>query len=163
MGRPLRGGLRERRETGGSSSALLRAPRRWNTTCRKSERSTVRLYQDGRVVKALDLRSNGQCPRGFEPHSWLLQSGTIPQSVLVSKILTLLKMTSHTFCRMSFCQFGFVSYFFEIRFSLCFFSRTFAERILCSHCILSCKVILMCPFTMILIHLIKLLCQASPL
>ena len=26
--------------------------------------------QDGRVVKALALRSNGQCPRGFEPHSW---------------------------------------------------------------------------------------------
>ena len=26
--------------------------------------------QDGRVVKALALRSNGRCPRGFEPHSW---------------------------------------------------------------------------------------------
>lgn len=35
---------------------------RWNTACRKSEMQTVRLYQDGRVVKALDLRSNGQVP-----------------------------------------------------------------------------------------------------
>ena len=27
-------------------------------------------YQDGRAVKALDLRSNRQCLRGFESHSW---------------------------------------------------------------------------------------------
>ena len=32
---------------------------RWNTACRKSESDPVRVYQDGRVVKALDLRSNG--------------------------------------------------------------------------------------------------------
>ncbi|XP_058592178.1 uncharacterized protein LOC131515496 [Neofelis nebulosa] len=55
-----------------NSSGRVRG--RWNTACRKSEMQTVRLYQDGRVVKALDLRSNGQCPRGFEPHSCWGQS-----------------------------------------------------------------------------------------